>query len=39
MGLLSRKYFDVGGYFTSGSNWLQPRPPLIPTQTEDPLSL
>ncbi|MBA7500939.1 hypothetical protein ES704_03701 [subsurface metagenome] len=29
----------MGGCFSGGSNWLQLRPPLIPTQTEKHLSL
>jgi len=27
--LLSGLYLDMGSYFGGGSNWLQPRPPLI----------
>jgi len=29
MRLLNRKYFDVGGYFTKGSNWLQLRQKFV----------
>jgi len=29
----------MGGYFTKGSNWLQLRPPVIPTQAQKHLSL
>jgi len=29
MRLAGRKYFDVCGYFTNGSNWLQLRPPVF----------
>ncbi len=29
----------MGGCFNGGSNWLQLRPPVIPTQTEKHLSL
>jgi len=25
---VGREYFDMGGYFGSGSNWLQPRPSI-----------
>jgi len=28
------KYFDMGGNFGGGSNWLQPRPSLIPIPTQ-----
>jgi len=39
MGLLNRKYFDVGGYFTKGSNWLQLRPPHSISRYETGASL
>jgi len=26
---MGRKYLDVGSYLGSGSNWLQPRPPVF----------
>ncbi|MBA7664278.1 hypothetical protein ES703_72335 [subsurface metagenome] len=29
MRLASRKYRDMSGYFTNGSNWLQLRPPVL----------
>jgi len=28
-GVGNRQYFDMGGYFGGGSNWLQPRPPVF----------
>jgi len=31
---VDREYFDTGGYFTNGSNWLQLRPPVIPIPTQ-----
>jgi len=34
VGQAGRKYLDMGGYFTNGSNWLQLRPPLQPIPTQ-----